>query len=406
MKHSLLASIVFLSFTHITTAHARDAAFGSTAEYLVVDLGALGTGETYPEAINNLGQVVGRSYTGEFSPTWNYVSRAFLWLPAPAYGLPAGLNDLGSLRSDPLGSSQAFDLTDDGRVVGSSETDEPIFPDYPEPAWHGFVWQDGLMSALPTPSDNPIYDTAHAVNRFGEIAYAEGTGFGCTPYLWLPRDQYGLEAGFHRLASIGGLSEGLGHDINDQGQIVGKRLSACDVVGDANLAYLWLPKPAFGLAAGGHDVTPPGLPNTASVSAVALNESGQVVGSISDFSEPPAGFLWDQGTFTSLSFRPSAINEAAWIVGSNDTGAVLWRDGQLELLSDLVVPGSGWSLSRAVGINDRGQIIVRGRKNGRIAALLLDTTWVFGDDFESGDLGAWSGGNSSPTLESVDRWGN
>jgi hypothetical protein len=40
--------------------------------------------------------------------------------------------------------------------------------------------------------------------------------------------------------------------------------------------------------------------------------------------------------------------------------ATLWQDGQVYDLNDLLMPGTGWSLGQAVGVNDTGQIIGSG----------------------------------------------
>ena len=55
-----------------------------------------------------------------------------LLLPAPAYGLPAGLNDLGTLGGD---HSSGEAINNSGTVVGKASP-------------QAFVWQNGVMEAL------------------------------------------------------------------------------------------------------------------------------------------------------------------------------------------------------------------------------------------------------------------
>jgi uncharacterized membrane protein len=53
------------------------------------------------------------------------------------------------------------------------------------------------------------------------------------------------------------------------------------------------------------------------------------------------------------------------------TVAFLYVGGQMRDLNTLLVPNSGWVLSRATGINDSGQIAATGTRNGKTHALLL-----------------------------------
>ena len=381
MWFSIAGSISADSAPEATPSH-----LGAAAEYVVVELGSLGTGRSEARSLNNAGEVVGFSLTGEVSPEGQSVRRAFLWLPSPAYGLPAGLNDLGTLRTHPLGSSDAFDISDGGQVVGRSEIDELSILE--DPAWIGFSWSAGSLDALPSPAAQPFFHTATSVNALGEVAFTDSLGFGCLALLWLPTANYGLTAGFHSLPPLVGLLEGTADDINGKGQIVGWRTGACDALGTGSRAFLWLPEPDYGLAAGMQDLTP-NLGKGTDAFAMAINDAGQVVGEIDAPPQPRSGFLWDRGVRTDLAFRARGINELGWVVGDGADGPVLWRNGQLDLLSDLVVAGSGWQLDRVVDINDRGQIAAIGSQSGQTRALLLDTTAIFASGFESGDFASW-----------------
>ncbi len=113
--------------------------------------------------INSSGEIVGLSYTA------GDAKRAFLYLPVDAYGLSAGMNDLGVLTGG--SASWAFAINDDGEVVGTS--------DVTGGAYHAFIWANGTMSDL-----NDLIDTSSAwvltratdINDDGEIV-----GWGTNP---------------------------------------------------------------------------------------------------------------------------------------------------------------------------------------------------------------------------------
>jgi probable HAF family extracellular repeat protein len=78
------------------------------AQWTIADLGTLGGPYGRAQGINASGQICGQANTpnGEMHP--------FLWLPAPAYGLPAGMHDI----TGGSGSGNAFDINDHGEIVG------------------------------------------------------------------------------------------------------------------------------------------------------------------------------------------------------------------------------------------------------------------------------------------------
>jgi probable HAF family extracellular repeat protein len=74
------------------------------------------------------------------------------------------------------------------------------------------------------------------------------------------------------------------------------------------------------------------------------------------------------------------INDKGTIVGwSNNTinsnsfsrRAVVWKNGTISDLNNLIPPNSGWELYTAQAINNRGQIVGNGRHNGAIHSFLL-----------------------------------
>jgi probable HAF family extracellular repeat protein len=45
-------------------------------------------------------------------------------------------------------------------------------------------------------------------------------------------------------------------------------------------------------------------------------------------------------------------------------------------LNNLLPPNSGWELTQALGINDKGQIVGYGTHDGQIRAFLLTPRWL------------------------------
>jgi probable HAF family extracellular repeat protein len=116
----------------------------------MIYLGTLsGFTDTWPSAINDRGQVVGKAYRWDRG-TKREVSRAFVW--------EAGtLRSLGTLGGD---SSEAIALNDRGQVVGVSSTRSGRM--------HAFLWQSGRMidlGVLPGMS----WSKAVAINERGQV---------------------------------------------------------------------------------------------------------------------------------------------------------------------------------------------------------------------------------------------
>jgi probable HAF family extracellular repeat protein len=80
--------------------------------------------------------------------------------------------------------------------------------------------------------------------------------------------------------------------------------------------------------------------------------------------------------------RANAINNAGDVVGfasfqflsSDGEVAFIFRNGTMHDLNNLIPANSGWVLSKAEDINDAGQIVGTGFKNGQPRAFLLTPT--------------------------------
>jgi uncharacterized membrane protein len=108
---------------------------------------------------------------------------------------------------------------------------------------------------------------------------------------------------------------------------------------------------------------------------VDLNEKNQIL--LGSFPHQFIISVWDNGTFKELwkggfSTLPTRINNNGDVVGQKDNKAVLWKNGDLFILNDLIEEHSGWTtLSEANDINDLGQIVGTGWYQGLYKAFLL-----------------------------------
>jgi probable HAF family extracellular repeat protein len=115
-------------------------------------LGTLGGTYSVAHAINNLGQIVGRSRTADAH------DRAFLWDPVK------GFTNLGSRNS----SSEAFDVNDRGQVVGETTGNGS----------QSFIWTafDGMQII----SGSSLFSSASGINNLGQVVGTQSS----RAYLW------------------------------------------------------------------------------------------------------------------------------------------------------------------------------------------------------------------------------
>jgi probable HAF family extracellular repeat protein len=182
------------------------------------------------------------------------------------------------------------------------------------------------------------------------------------------------------------------HALNSAGMAVGwSQISLKDADGLPLLpthAFLWRKGAMTDLGV---------LPGYDSFSATALNNAGDVIGTMNTQAEDQSeeqfgsseehGFLWRNGMMTNLGAlpgcrytEPTGINDKGQIVGNSynivkeedggfslsggslNSGVFLWQDGKMLDLQTLVPPG--WKLQSAVGINNRGDILCTGSHDG------------------------------------------
>lgn len=235
--------------------------------------------------------------------------RAFLWDGSP--------HKLGSLPGYPY--SQARAVNDSGQVAGFAETGGRDRNQ--AHVARAFLWQSGKMTDLGTLGG--LYSAATGVNNGGQVVgKADTETFGQThAFLWQNGEMQDL-------GTLGGANS-LACAVSDGGTVVG---CAETGVADTRHAFVWQNGAMCDLGT---------LPDRPSSVACGVNSTGQIVG----YAEP----------------QPD----------STDKRAVLWRGGQVLDLNTLLPAHSGWVLTEARAVNDRGQIVGSGIWNGHARAFLL-----------------------------------
>ncbi|UCE62215.1 MAG: DUF3466 family protein [Phycisphaerales bacterium] len=232
-----------------TNALGQTFGFFWTDDGGMISIGALESGlNSWANAINGAGQVVGQSTTHRYDQS---TARAFLWTKN------GGMIDLGTLGG---GVSGAFDINDYGEVVGSSATETSTCD-------HAYFLADteSPMEDLGTLGGACSY--AYALNNSGHVVGTSSIS-GTTDYrafLWT------RSRGITNLGTLGWWS--WAYDINDVGDIVGSAQTSPDQVGSEH-AVIWIEEEIFDL----NDMIDP-QSGWVLAAAVAINESGQIVGS-------------------------------------------------------------------------------------------------------------------------------
>jgi cysteine-rich repeat protein/probable HAF family extracellular repeat protein len=161
--------------------------------------GELGPGQHFCNAadINNSGEIVGCTRTDVWPMCY-----AKIWLPAPAHGLAAGFNDVGTLNA-------ALAINDAGRMAGENDPG-------PTQVSHAFAWQNGTETDLGTLGGE--WSSATGIDSSGTVVgWAHDLGSAERAFLWDGNVMVDLN---DLIAPATGWTLEAAIDINDVGQIL------------------------------------------------------------------------------------------------------------------------------------------------------------------------------------------
>jgi probable HAF family extracellular repeat protein len=322
----------------LTTLWLCASASQSTAQtYTITDLGTLpGNSVSKASALNNAGESAGVSET----PT-AAIATMF------SGGKATSISTLGS------SVSLANAINSSGEIAGWNSFDSSATFD-PQ----AFIYRNGSMQNINSPLLFPSGTEASGINNSGEVV---GTG-------------YLTSSNFHAFLYSGGKMTDLGPPgafqasaiaVNNSGQIIGGYYLTSGATGEF-------------LITGGKMTTLPVPAGASGVSAFAINDNGEIAGQLFLSSGAPshaaqlANGVWtDLGAFTgAVASRATSINLSGKVVGTAffpQTSYHPPKPGKhvpfiatasgLVNLNTLILSGSGFTLTDAVGINDSGQIL-------------------------------------------------
>jgi probable HAF family extracellular repeat protein len=318
----------------------REQATAASIAYQVTDLGTLGGTFSNGQDINAGGQI-----TGEADPVGDTANRTYRWTPTVSNGDVGTMVDLGTLGGS---FSVGLGINAAGHISGQSDTTG-------NSAFRAFLY-DGTMHDLGTLGGTN--SSAADINGADQVVgYSHLTG-DSVYHAFL------YDGTMHDLGTLGGTTSSAAA-INSGGRTVGVSYLTLDA---AQHAFLY-----DGTM---HDLGTLGGTYSA---ASGINDSGQVTGQASLVDGTSRAFFYDGamhnlGTLGGTSSNGLDINSFRQIVGTSLTAGSATHgfvytpsDGMLDLNS-LV---SGWVIESANGINDAGQIVGLGVRNGESHAVLL-----------------------------------
>jgi probable HAF family extracellular repeat protein len=338
-------SVFWLLGNLYLTVVAQKPVPSAPASSVAYTITALGSEPKFPlseaYAINNQGNIVGKSYDSSLTTDIPFLWRQGKRVPFPNFGQPI---------------CEAYSINNLGHMAGWVTLGKgPHSKSLP-----GF-WGRKLISLGNT--EGIAYGINNRDEVVGEVTLGPLVSFDTTKIAFVWRNGKML-----KLGRFGGKFS-VAHGINDRGEIVG----FSDTVKSISRPCIWRSGKIYPLAMG----------KAVAGAAQAINNRGDIVGSLEIVDPKFYAVLWRQGKLLKLGMLPGghvsnamAINSRGVVVGyadvTNDNShAFIWRHGQMQDLNALIPVNSGWELTRADGINDQGQIVGLGTYHGQECAFLL-----------------------------------
>ena len=346
----------------------------SQTQYTITDLPSLGGTNSRANSTNNRGWLAGYS-----NLTGNQSRHAALWRDG-------ALTDLGTLGG-PNSNVTWSVKSDSGIVAGISQTStpDPLGEAWSSAAFYpgatgtgfinlGFVWEDGVMRALPTLGGNNGFATG-ANSRGQVVGWAETAMHDstCVPpqqLQFLPVVYGKAPNAINALPLPAGDTSGAATGINEQAQVVGISGICDQTVGryTAKHALLW--------DKNGNIVDLGNLGAPFWNTPTNINQRGDVAGFAGAPGDPDGNFLqafiWTpESGMQPLGFLPGdvhseayGINEKRQVVGlscdaDGNCRAFIWQNGVMTDLNALKPASYTARLEQARDINEAGEIAGR-----------------------------------------------
>jgi probable HAF family extracellular repeat protein len=329
--------------------------------YALTDLGTLGGIASYAYGINDAGTVVGSSMvTGfRYSHAYTYSGGA--------------MTDLGVLKNLGL-FSKAEDINSSGHIVGSSN-----YTTGSSSLYHAFVYKNNTMTDIGSLGGPISFGTG--INSGGFVSgygnYSGGSIEKFHAFKWDPNTNQKTDLG-----TLGG-DDSRAYDINDAGTVVG-----VSTTGSQSHAFYHNGTsmidigvlPGFEVGSEARAVNNVGLAVGGSYGFFGVHNTVLWHGFIYDPVSNQMTDLGNLGQGGNWSFAYD-INDLGQVVGSANTTfgdsprhAWVWQSGVMKDLNTEIPQGTGWVLTEAYGINNNGQIVGYGFKDGKIRGFMLTPT--------------------------------